>query len=111
MKQEVVRSSIKFVDTFPKHAKADIVLGAAAEDLYAMQAFEQALGAGFFVQVVRQVRGGTGIGFHRHLQPLGYHLLDGLWGGRDPEFTRTSFLRNEDFGHVLLGSFGRLTGV
>ncbi|MGD9308235.1 MAG: LysM peptidoglycan-binding domain-containing protein, partial [Desulfosarcina sp.] len=46
VKREVIRSSIKFVDTFPKHAKADIVLGAAAEDLYAMQAFEQALGAG-----------------------------------------------------------------
>ena len=38
VKREVVRSSIKFVDTFPKHEKADIVLGAAAEDLYAMQA-------------------------------------------------------------------------
>ncbi len=46
VKQAVVRASIKFVDTFPKHAKADIVLGAAAEDLYAMQAFEQALDAG-----------------------------------------------------------------
>ncbi len=46
VKREVVRSSIQFVDTFPTHAKADIVLGAAAEDLFAMQAFEQALGAG-----------------------------------------------------------------
>ncbi|WP_319409580.1 tetratricopeptide repeat protein [uncultured Desulfosarcina sp.] len=46
VKREVVRSSMKFVDTFPNHEKADIVLGAAAEDLYAMQAFEEALGAG-----------------------------------------------------------------
>jgi len=46
VKREVVRSSMKFVDTFPEHEKADIVLGAAAEDLYAMQDFEQALAAG-----------------------------------------------------------------
>jgi tetratricopeptide (TPR) repeat protein len=46
VKREIVRSSMKFVDTFPKHVKAAIVLGAAAEDLYAMKAFEQALAAG-----------------------------------------------------------------
>jgi tetratricopeptide (TPR) repeat protein len=46
IKREVVRSSMRFVDTFPKHEKADIVLGAAAEDLYAMKAFEKALAAG-----------------------------------------------------------------
>ncbi len=46
VKQEVVRSSIKFVDTFPQHAKAAIVLGAAAENLYAMKDFERALAAG-----------------------------------------------------------------
>lgn len=46
VKREVVRSSMKFVDTFPKHEKAAIVLGAAAEDLYAMKAYEQALAAG-----------------------------------------------------------------
>ncbi len=46
VKREVVRCSMKFVDTFPKHEKAAIVLGAAAEDLYAMKAFEQALAAG-----------------------------------------------------------------
>jgi tetratricopeptide (TPR) repeat protein len=46
IKREVVRSSMKFVDTFPKHEKADIVLGAAAEDLYAMKAFEEALASG-----------------------------------------------------------------
>jgi outer membrane protein assembly factor BamD (BamD/ComL family)/LysM repeat protein len=46
IKREVVRCSMKFVDTFPKHEKAAIVLGAAAEDLYAMKAFEKALAAG-----------------------------------------------------------------
>ncbi len=46
IKREVVRSSMTFVDTFPKHEKAAIVLGAAAEDLYAMKSFEPALAAG-----------------------------------------------------------------
>jgi TolA-binding protein len=46
VKRKVVGSSMKFVDTFPKHAKAALVLGAAAEDLYAMQDFEKALAAG-----------------------------------------------------------------
>ncbi len=46
VKQDVVRCSMKFVDTFPQHAKAAIVLGAAAEDLYAMKDYEQALAAG-----------------------------------------------------------------
>ncbi len=45
VKQEVIRSSLKFADTFPKHEKAAIVLGAAADDLYAMKEFEQALAA------------------------------------------------------------------
>jgi tetratricopeptide (TPR) repeat protein len=43
VKLEVVRSSLKFADTFPKHEKAAIVLGAAADDLYAMKEYEQAL--------------------------------------------------------------------
>ena len=46
VKQEVVRISIKFVDHFPQHAKAAVVLGAAAEDLYAIKDFEGALSAG-----------------------------------------------------------------
>lgn len=46
VKQEVVRSSLKFVDTFPAHEKAAIVLGAAAEDLYGMKLYEQALESG-----------------------------------------------------------------
>jgi outer membrane protein assembly factor BamD (BamD/ComL family) len=45
VKHEVVRSSLKFADTFPDHEKVSIVLGAAADDLYAMQEFEQALSA------------------------------------------------------------------
>jgi tetratricopeptide (TPR) repeat protein len=45
VKQEVVRSSLKFADTFPEHEKAAIVLGAAADDLYGMKKYEQALAA------------------------------------------------------------------
>lgn len=45
VKREVVRSSLKFADTFPKHEKAAIVLGAAADDLYVMKEYEQALAA------------------------------------------------------------------
>ena len=45
IKQEVVRSSLKFADTFPEHDKAAIILGAAADDLYAMKEYEQALAA------------------------------------------------------------------
>jgi tetratricopeptide (TPR) repeat protein len=45
VKREVVHSSLKFADTFPKHEKAAIVLGAAADDLYGMEEYEQALAA------------------------------------------------------------------
>jgi tetratricopeptide (TPR) repeat protein len=45
VKREVVRSSLKFADTFPKHEKAALVLGAAADDLFSMQEFERALAA------------------------------------------------------------------
>jgi len=45
VKREVVSSSLKFVGTFPKHEKAAIVLGAAADDLYGMKEYEQALAA------------------------------------------------------------------
>ncbi len=45
VKRDVVRSSLKFVDNFPEHEKAAIVLGAAVEDLYAMDEYEQALTA------------------------------------------------------------------
>ncbi|MEJ2598409.1 MAG: tetratricopeptide repeat protein [Anaerolineales bacterium] len=43
VKREVVRSSLKFADIFPEHEKAAIVLGAAADDLYGMKEYEQAL--------------------------------------------------------------------
>jgi TolA-binding protein len=45
VKREVVRASLKFADTFPKHEKAAIVLGAAADDLYGMRNYEQAVAA------------------------------------------------------------------
>lgn len=45
IKREVVRSSLKFADTFPEHKKAAIVLGAAADDLYGFKEYEQALSA------------------------------------------------------------------
>jgi tetratricopeptide (TPR) repeat protein len=45
VRQKVVRSSLKFADTFPQHEKAAIVLGAAADDLYSMKEYEQALSA------------------------------------------------------------------
>jgi tetratricopeptide (TPR) repeat protein len=45
VRQEVVRISLKFADTFPNHERAAIVLGAAADDLYDMKEFEQALAA------------------------------------------------------------------
>jgi tetratricopeptide (TPR) repeat protein len=43
VRRQVVASSLKFADTFPEHEKAAIVLGAAADDLYAMQDFEKAV--------------------------------------------------------------------
>jgi TolA-binding protein len=45
VKREVVRSSLTFADAFPKHEKAAIVLGAAADDLYGMKEYEQARAA------------------------------------------------------------------
>ncbi|MEJ2034266.1 MAG: tetratricopeptide repeat protein, partial [Deltaproteobacteria bacterium] len=45
VKREVVRSSLKFADTFPEHEKAAIVLGAAVDDLYDMKDYEQAVAA------------------------------------------------------------------
>jgi TolA-binding protein len=46
VKREAVRSSLKFADTFPEHEKAAVVLGAAADDLYGMKEYDQALAAG-----------------------------------------------------------------
>ena len=43
IKRDVIRSSIRFVDTFPTHEKAAIVLGAAADDLFELKDYKQAL--------------------------------------------------------------------
>ncbi len=43
--QATVDSSLTFADTFPDHEQADVVLGAAADDLYGMQQFDAAIAA------------------------------------------------------------------
>ena len=43
--REVIRSSLKFADTYPEHEKAPIVLGAAADDLYTLRDYEPAVAA------------------------------------------------------------------
>jgi len=45
VRREVVRSSLKFADTFPEHEMAPIVLGAAVDDLYGLQEYEESLAA------------------------------------------------------------------
>ncbi len=45
VKREVVRSSLKFADTYPEHEKAAIVLEEAADDLYDMRDYESASAA------------------------------------------------------------------
>jgi cellulose synthase operon protein C len=45
IRREVVRSSLQFADSFPEHEKAAIVLGAAADDLYDMREYGQAVDA------------------------------------------------------------------
>ncbi|MDH5633508.1 MAG: tetratricopeptide repeat protein [Gammaproteobacteria bacterium] len=42
-KQEVIRSSLKFADAFPKHEKAVIVLAAVGEDLFEMKDYKLAI--------------------------------------------------------------------
>ena len=46
VREATVRSSLMFAETFPEHEKAALVLGAAADDLYAMAEHERALAAG-----------------------------------------------------------------
>ncbi len=46
VREETVRSSLRFAETFPAHEKAAVVLGAAADDLYDMAEHERALSAG-----------------------------------------------------------------
>ncbi|MEZ4601565.1 MAG: tetratricopeptide repeat protein [Syntrophotaleaceae bacterium] len=43
VRRQVVTSSLRFAETFPEHEQAAIVLGAAADDLYALKDFEQAM--------------------------------------------------------------------
>jgi len=45
VKHDTVASSIKFADTFPTHAQAAPVLGAAADDLYEMKDYRAAVGS------------------------------------------------------------------
>lgn len=46
VKREIIRTSIRLVDTFPKHPKATIVLGAAVDDLFEMRDFTLAIKLG-----------------------------------------------------------------
>ena len=46
LKRATVESSLKFASTFPEHEHAAVVLGAAAEDLYALDDFATAAAAG-----------------------------------------------------------------
>jgi tetratricopeptide (TPR) repeat protein len=43
---EAVTSTLRFVDAFPKHEHAAVVLGAAVDDLYDMKEFEVAIASG-----------------------------------------------------------------
>lgn len=43
VKQEIIRTSLTFADTFPQHDKVTIVLGAAADDLYEMKNYSLAV--------------------------------------------------------------------
>ena len=45
VKRETVASSLRFADTFPQHEHAAAVLGAAADDLYAMKDYRPAIAA------------------------------------------------------------------
>src|SRR5690606_4037699 len=46
VKRATVESSLRFADTFPEHEQAAVVLGAAAQDLYAMDDYLRAAAAG-----------------------------------------------------------------
>lgn len=46
IKRDVIRSSLKFADNFPQHEKAALVMGAAADDLYAMKDYSFAVKTG-----------------------------------------------------------------
>ncbi|WP_455375951.1 tetratricopeptide repeat protein [Kaarinaea lacus] len=46
VKRDVVRTSLRLVDVFPKHEKATVVLGAAVDDLFDMRDFALSIKAG-----------------------------------------------------------------
>jgi tetratricopeptide (TPR) repeat protein len=46
VRREAVASTFRFVDTFPGHEHAPVVLGAAVDDLYEMEEFELAIASG-----------------------------------------------------------------
>ncbi|WP_455207585.1 tetratricopeptide repeat protein [Kaarinaea lacus] len=46
VKRDIIRTSIRLVDNFPKHEKATIVLGAAVDDLFEMRDFTLAIKVG-----------------------------------------------------------------
>jgi len=46
VKRDVIRTSLRLVDTFPKHEKATVVLGAAVDDLFDMRDFALAIKTG-----------------------------------------------------------------
>jgi len=45
-KGDAVTSTLRFVDAFPNHEQAAVVMGAAVDDLYGMKEFEQAIATG-----------------------------------------------------------------
>src|SRR5512139_388145 len=46
IKRDVIRSSLRFADTFPQHEKAALVMGAALEDIYGMKDYDFAVTTG-----------------------------------------------------------------
>jgi TolA-binding protein len=46
VKDATVESSLRFAETFPEHEEAPVVLGAAADDLYAIKDFARAIDSG-----------------------------------------------------------------
>jgi len=46
VKRDVIRSSLKFSESFPKHEKAALVMGAAIDDIYSMKDYEFAVKSG-----------------------------------------------------------------
>ena len=46
IKHEMIRSSLKFAETFPQHEKAALVMGAAVDDIYSMKDYAFAIKSG-----------------------------------------------------------------